>query len=43
MGGGVATLAPTRSSKTRYLSVCYTTADCQTNSHTLLTFYNSMA
>jgi hypothetical protein len=24
--------------KTGYLSVCYTTADCQTDSHTLLIF-----
>jgi hypothetical protein len=38
MGGSVATRAPTRSSKTWYLSVCYTTVDCQTDSYTLLRF-----
>jgi hypothetical protein len=38
MEGGVATLAAIRSLKTGYLSVCYTTADCQTDSHTLLIF-----
>jgi len=42
MGGGVATLAPTRSLKTGYLSVCYTTVDCQIDSNTLLNFYDSM-